>query len=768
MHKIESWFSQWVIKARWLIILLIPLLVMAVGSGAKNLQFTNNYRVFFSEENPQLKAFEQMEKTYNKEDNILFLLKPKDGRVFSNKLLAAVEKLTEESWQIPFSLRVDSISNFQHTRAEQDDLIVEDLVEDAESLDADALAEKRHIATTEPLLVNRLVNPEGSVTAVNVTLQLPGKNETTEVPQVAAAARALVAEMQQQNPDVDFYLSGMVMMNNAFAEASQGDMKTLIPLTLLVMLVVLALMIRGFTGTAVTFLVIIMSIITAMGAAGWIGYPVTPPLVSAPIIIITVAIAGSVHVLVSYMHELGKGLGKHQALSESLRINLQPIFLTSVTTAIGFLSMNFSDAPPFRHIGNVVAIGVLAAFILTVTFLPALMSVLPGRARKQGDIGARVMARLGNWVVTHQKRLLWGSLILAAILVAQVPRNSLNDNFVEYFDTTIKFRQDTDVVDKYLSGLYRINYSLNAKEPGGVSKPAFLANVQRFEEWLKTQPEVKHVNSITDIFRRLNKNMHGDDPSYYRLPENRELAAQYLLLYEMSLPYGLDLNNQINVDKSATRLSVSMPVMSTNKVLAFEERAREWMLKNTPDIHSYGSSPTIMFAHIGYRNIRSMLTGTSIALVLISMILIFAFRSFKLGLVSLIPNLVPAAVGFGIWGMTVGEVGLALSVVTGMTLGIVVDDTVHFMSKYLRARREQGLAAEDAIRYAFRSVGWALFVTSVVLVAGFLILTLSHFRLNSQMGLLTAVIIAIALIADFFLLPPLLMAVDRDQPKENT
>ncbi|RTZ59389.1 MAG: RND transporter, partial [Gammaproteobacteria bacterium] len=418
--------------------------------------------------------------------------------------------------------------------------------------------------------------------------------------------------------------------------------------------------------------------------------------------------------------------------------------------------------------GNVVAIGVLAAFILTVTFLPALMSVLPARARKQGDIGSRVMARLGNWVVTHQKRLLWGSLLLAAILVAQVPRNSLNDNFVEYFDSTIKFRQDTDVVDKYLSGLYRINYSLDAKEPGGVSKPAFLASVQRFEEWLKTRPEVKHVNSITDIFRRLNKNMHGDDPAYYRLPESRELAAQYLLLYEMSLPYGLDLNNQINVDKSATRLSVSLPVMSTNKVLAFEETAREWMLKNTPDIHSYGSSPTIMFAHIGYRNIRSMLTGTSIALVLISMILIFAFRSFKLGLVSLIPNLVPAAVGFGIWGMTVGEVGLALSVVTGMTLGIVVDDTVHFMSKYLRARREQGLSAEDAIRYAFRSVGWALFVTSVVLVAGFLILTLSHFKLNSQMGLLTAVIIAIALIADFFLLPPLLMAVDKDQPKENT
>lgn len=761
MHRFESWFGHWVVKYRWLIILLLPMLVMAAGSGAKNLKFTNNYRVFFSEENPQLKAFEEMEKTYNKEDNVLFLLKPKDGKVFTNKVLSAVEKLTEQSWQIPFSLRVDSISNFQHTYAEGDDLIVEDLVEDAESLDADQLDRARNIAVNEPLLVHRLVDPGGTVTAVNVTIQLPGIDETAEVPQVAAAARATIASLEKEYPDIEFYISGMVIMNNAFAEASQGDMKTLIPLTLLVMLVVLALMIRGFTGTAATFLVIIMSIISAMGAAGWIGYPVTPPLVSAPIIIITVAIAGSVHVLVTYMHELGKGLEKHEAMAESLRINLQPIFLTSLTTAIGFLSMNFSDAPPFRHIGNVVAIGVLSSFILSVMFLPALMSVLPGKARHRGEVGTHPMEHLGDWVVRNQGRLLWVTLILAVILIAQVPRNDLNDNFVEYFDETIKFRQDSDVVNEHLGGLYRVDYSMDSGEPGGVSSPEFLANVQRFVDWLETQPDVIHVNTITDIFKRLNRNMHGDDPEYYRLPKSRELAAQYLLLYEMSLPYGLDLNNQINVDKSATRVAVTMPVMTTTEVLALEERAREWMLKNTPSLHTYGSSPTIMFAHIGYRNIRSMLTGTSIALVLISMILIFAFRSLKLGLVSLVPNLVPAAVGFGIWGMFVGEVGLALSVVTGMTLGIVVDDTVHFMSKYLRARREQGINSEDAVRYAFHSVGWALFVTSVVLVAGFLILALSHFKLNSQMGLLTAVIIAIALIADFFLLPTLLMRVDK-------
>jgi predicted RND superfamily exporter protein len=177
-------------------------------------------------------------------------------------------------------------------------------------------------------------------------------------------------------------------------------------------------------------------------------------------------------------------------------------------------------------------------------------------------------------------------------------------------------------------------------------------------------------------------------------------------------------------------------------------------------MHRDGASPTLMFSNIGARNIKSMLLGTTVALILISLILIFALRSVKIGLLSLIPNLIPAALAFGLWGIMVGQIGLALSVVTGMTLGIVVDDTVHFLSKYLRARREKGLNSQDAVRYAFNTVGLALVVTSLVLAAGFFVLTFSAFQLNSNMAIMTAVTIVFAIVADFLLLPPLLMALD--------
>jgi hypothetical protein len=528
-----------------------------------------------------------------------------------------------------------------------------------------------------------------------------------------------------------------------------------------VVLFTLVLLLRSFTAMLATFLVIIFSIMTAMGLAGWMGIALTPPSASSPTIILTLAVADCVHILVTLLQGMRKGLEKTAAIVDSLRINMQPVFLTSVTTIIGFLSMNFSDAPPFRDLGNIVAMGVAMAFIFSVTFLPALVSMLPLRVKPGGERNTQFVDRFANFVVKRRNPLFWGMGIIVLMLVSFLPRNELNDEFIKYFDKTVDFRTATEFATENITGIYTIEYSLSEGESGGINEPAFLQDVERFAEWFREQPHVLHVNSLTDIMKRLNKNMHGDDPDYYRLPGERNLAAQYLLLYEMSLPYGLDLNNQIDISKSSTRLTVSLESVSSNELLSIEARAQQWLHDNAPYMKSGGASPSVMFAYIGQRNIRSMLTGTSVALVLISLILIVALRSVKIGLISLIPNLAPAAMAFGLWGLFNSQIGLGLSVVMGLTLGIVVDDTVHFLSKYLRARREQGLNAEDAVRYAFHTVGIALVVTTLVLIAGFMVLTQSAFKLNADMGLLTAITIGLALIADFIFLPPLLMKADR-------
>jgi predicted RND superfamily exporter protein len=510
--------------------------------------------------------------------------------------------------------------------------------------------------------------------------------------------------------------------------------------------------------------------ITGMGLAGWVGITLTAPSTNAPLIIMTLAGANSVHILVTVLHRMRAGEVKLGAIAESIRINLMPVFLTSITTAIGFLTMNFSDAPPFRDLGNIVAMGVMAAFVYSVFFLPALMAVIPVRVKakaKASKVDSGSCGQLADFVIARRRDIFWVTLIVVAILGVGITRIELYDNWVEYFDERFEIRQATDFTTDNLTGFDIIEYSLNSGEPGGISNPEYLATVESFANWYRSQLKVVHVHTIADTMKRLNMNMHSDDRSFYRIPEQRDLAAQYLLLYEMSLPFGLDLNNEINVDKSATRVTVSLKDITTNELREMDDKARSWLTKNAPaSMFTYGSGLSIMWAHISQRNINSMLGGALLALGLISLILVFALGSFRLGILSLIPNFAPALTAFGVWGLTVGQVGLGLSIVFSLTIGIVVDDTVHFLSKYIRARREHELDPAGAVRYAFDTVGTAMVITTTALAAGFLVLSLSGFKMNSDLGLMTAITISMALAMDFLFLPVLLMKVEGKKDEE--
>ncbi|HCK76691.1 MAG TPA: RND transporter [Gammaproteobacteria bacterium] len=761
MDRFTLAWGRWVTRYRATTIALSLLLTLAIASGGQFLTFTNDYRVFFGSENAHLQAFEELQEIFSKNDNALIVLAPRDGKVFTPDTLGAIADATERAWLTPFSIRVDSVTNFQHTTASGDDLEVAPLVEGITNLTDDDLSRIKTAALSEPALISRLISPDAGITAINITVELPGIDEETENPKVATAVRDLRDYIEATYPDIDVYLTGIVMMNQAFQEAAMSDTTQLIPVALVIILLMVFLQLRGFTGTLGSFIVIVLSVIAAMGTAGWMGIRLTPPSMSAPTIILTLAVADCVHILSNWLQKVRDGLGNQEAMAESIRINFSPVLLTSITTAIGFLSLNFSDSPPFHDLGNISAVGVMFAWLFSTTLLPALVTLLPAKPRQGRSLITEMMIRLGDWVIERRRILIPTVSLVIVALVLVIPRNELNDVFVRYFDDRIEFRPHTDFVVENLTGMYFIDYALDSGESGGISDPGYLVQVEQFSNWLTEQPEVIHVSTLTDVFKRVNRSMHGDDPNWYRLPEQRDMAAQYLLLYEMSLPYGLDLNNQIDVEKQRIRLSATLETLSTAQTLAFEQRSYNWMEEHTPALLTIAASPPIMFSHIGMRNIVSMLGGTTFALIAISLLMIAALRSWRFGLLTLIPNLAPAAMAFGLWGLVDGEVGLGLSVVAAMTLGIVVDDTIHFMTKYLRARRDQGLDAIAAVRYSFATVGVALWTTTLALAAGFLVISTSAFSVNAEMGFLVAVVVVLALVVDFLLLPGLLIRFDH-------
>ena len=762
MQHIGEKLTLWTIRYRWPVIAVTLLIVTLCGWGMSRLTVNTDNRIFFSDQNPQLKAFEALENTYTKDENVFIAVAPRNGTVFQQNVLTALEALTAACWQLPYASRVDAITNFQHTRVNGDELIVEDLIRNAATLSKRDLADIERVALSEPLLINRLISPAGDVTGINVNIIKPPGSATAST-EIARHVRALADDFRRHYPNIDIYLTGWIMLENTLGEAAQQDMAFLVPLMLVLLILTLTVCLRSIASTFAAFAVIIFSIASGMGLAGWSGFSITAPSSNAPPIILTLSLADSVHLLLTMLHRLRQGNSRYAAIVKSMRSNLKPVFITSATTCIGFLTMNFSDAPPFRDLGNIVAIGVAAAFVFSILFLPALMSVLPFRVNRQlSRPDRRPLDKLANFIIQHRKSVMWTSLLFSIVMTLGILRIELNDDFIEYFDQRYDFRVHSDFVMEKLTGLYTIEYSLDSGEENGINDPQFLKQVEAFANWYRHQPHVVHVSSLTDTIKRLNRNMHADDPAFYRIPAQRDLAAQYLLLYEMSLPFGLDLNNQINVEKSSLRMVVTLKDITARGVRAIDERARHWLDNHAPkQMYTFGTGLAVIYAHLSERNIKSMLLATLGALVLISFILMVAFRNVKIGLIGLIPNLIPAFMAFGVWGFTVQRVGIPVSVLVALAVGIIVDDTVHFISKYLDGRQLHKLDPPQAVYYAFKTVGKALWVTTVTLVAGFSVLSFSGFKPNSNMGIMTGIIISFALMLDFLLLPTILLKVEE-------
>ncbi len=759
-------------KYSLLVLLATIFLIIVATIGGKNLYFRGDYDIFFDGTNKQLLAFDEIQTTFAKTDNLAIVIAPEDGDIFTPQTLSLIQKITVDAWQVPYSSRVDSIANYQHTEAFDDELLVEDLLYSEYELTPERISKVKSIALSEPVLKSALVSEKGDVTVVNITVQLPEMDKTAEVEEVVSSINAMIDRYQRAYPDVTFHKAGIIAMNHAFMTAAQDDSSTLVPTMLVVILVFLTIMLRSILSVIATLIVIIGSVMATMGISGWAGMFLSTATVNVPTLIMTLAVADCVHVIATMRQSMKNGFTKAQSIERSIALNFVPILITSVTTAIGFLMMNMSDSPVLRDFGNLSALGVMVACFLSVTLLPALLKLLPIHVKMETSQDQKhVMDHLGDFVVSQRRALLPLSVVVIVVCASLIPLNKVNDESVEYFGQRNEFRQAADFMEERISGMTNISIAIKTNESQGIAAPDFLNTIGEFSSWLRDQPETDHVATLADVYKRLNKNMHGDDEAYYSLPQERELAAQYLLLYEMSLPYGLDLNNQINVDKSSIKMVLTVANLGSVELVDLENRIYQWFAEHAPQYQVVASSPSLMFAHIGETNMASMLSTLPITLVLISALLIFALRSVRLGLISLMPNIAPAVIGFGLWALISGEINLGLSVVVTLTLGIVVDDAVHFLSKYQRARRE-GQTAEQAVRYAFHTVGRALWITTVVLVAGFSVLAMSSFRLNADMGQLSAIVIFIALVVDFLFLPTLLMLFDKkaylqESPSDN-
>ncbi|WP_447752572.1 efflux RND transporter permease subunit [Pseudomonas nicosulfuronedens] len=752
-------YADWVTGKPWRTVLMSLLLMLALASGLTQLTFRSDSRVFFGADNPDLITLDQFDATYGRDDTLLFVVTAREGDLFTPQRLKALNELTDAAWALPEAKRVDSPTNFQRAQAVGDDINIDELARSGDVLsDADARRLKKETAL-EPLLIDRLLSRDGRTAMVAVSFLFDPAKVSNQTLAAMAAGQRINDAFALRHPDLEVGLSGSIALDDAFVVASTYDSAVLLPIMVVVLLGIIVIAIRSFAGALATFCVVILGTLSALGTSALIGIPLSSPSVAAPNIILTIACCDCIHLCSGMMRLRREGLSRRGAVREILIECGWPVTLTTITTAIGFLSMVFSAVPPFAHLGIIVALGSVLAWFLTMTFLPALLCILPWKGPSRAMPVESLSLRIAEVVMRRPGKVLAAVCVIAVALSSLAFSNTLDDRYVRYFDGSFAFRQATDRLNHDLGGFYTLEFSLDSGEADAIVQPEYLAEVDRFADWLRQQPGVTHVHGLPDIMKTINRAMNGGGQDQYRLPEARDVTAQFLALYEMSLPFGTDLKNQLTADKRFSRLSVSLGDVSTASMADLQARSEQWAKANTPLIadSARATGTSLLFAHIGNRNIEEMYVGIFSGILVVWVIFVIAFRSVGLSLIGTIANTVPSLATLGAWALVNGEVGMAVATVASVTFGVIVDDTIHMLSSYARLRRHDKLSPEEAVRGAFRTVGPGMIAMTLALSSGFACLTFSGFQINSWMGLMASMTILIAVLFDLLFIPAVLL-----------
>lgn len=754
--------AETIIRFRFLSIIFSLLVLAGLAPGLSKIHFNPDFNTFFPENDDLTTSHLRIEDSYSSMDNVVIAIGVKEGTVFTHEVLSLIEDLTEKSWKTPHSLRVDSLSNYSYVSANEDDLYIEPFIEDSSSYDLETLKEKEAVIEKEELAYGAIISKDKKTTLINIVFDPPRKDIESEYQESINYLLSFLEEAEKNHPELDFVVSGIVYMEYLSPKLLKAQMPQLMSSAILVILLTLFLLLRSLVAVIGSFLVIVISVVSAMGSIGFMSGDIAQPYIMVPILIATLAVADCVHLFILYFQNLSSSRKSKEAMIESLTLNLQPLFLTSLTTAIGFLSLNLAPLEPLRGIGNGIAVGVFLAFIFTILLLAPLVSFFNVKKSKNVDFQKQIARILGQFSIRNYKKLLVIIPVISCFLIAFIPLNKTNDNPLKFYsERYTSMSADSEWLSERLGGTFPVSYELTNRT-SLVSDPKFLFEVDKFSEWLASNEEVLHVNSLSKIMKNLNKTLHGKEEKWNVIPEESDLSAQYLFFYEMSLPFGLDLNNSISQDKKSIKLVASLKEMGSLEYRKFDKKVNEYLLENMPQgMVSMGTGIRPIFAFMTNHLVSQLYYALAIGIVLITATIILFFRSIRYGMLTVITNLLPIGVGFGIWALVSGEVSMLVGLGMGTTLGIIVDFTVHFLSKYLHAKREKNLKAEEAVMYAFETVGFALIITALSLCLGFLVLLLAFFIPLHGFVLFSSIAFISALIIDLLLFPALLITWDK-------
>lgn len=782
--------SDLAVDHRWQILIAAAAIFAMAVYTASFARIDTSLDAFFDANDPSYRYYDRYREDFGS-DEIAYILYRVPGSKhgpFDLQAMRKVASLTRAlQTEVPFVSQVTSLSNAEYMESDDDLVQINELLAEFPRSQRELL-KVRELVMKNPSYVGNLVNAQADHATIIVKTTRAATDSVDQLrldpeggdglenlyPQVTNNKIAEILA-RPEYAALEFYHSGDVPFNSVYNELALSEPPQLLAITFAIIVLLGAILFRtGYTALIGPLLVVTFSIILTIAGMVLLGWDLDVMFGLTPTLLTAIGVAQAVHLISEFQHARQQGMYRRAALRQAMTLVGTPCLLAALTTAVGFFAMVFAKLPGVTHFAVYGAIGVMLTFFLSMTVLLCLLSFgsdAPVTAGVRGENPTlavsrylqRMLAGIAALVASHPKRIVTVGAAILLFAVAGTAQLKIDFNFLTELKPHVPWRVNTEYVEEQMGGTLSVVYIFNAGE-GGIKDPDVLKRIEALQAHAEQDPLVKKTLSVVDTLKQLNQAFHGDNPAYYKLPEDRDLIAQYLLMYEIS--GGEELQQYVTPDfsRAVVQLRVEMTNASNIRSLldslqAFEENNR------SADLTMETTGVGLLWVKTADYIASSQLSGYSVAFGIIALLMCIIFRSVKVGLLSMVPNLTPVllVLGYMGWqGMFLDYYRLLLATIA---IGIAVDDTVHLVA---RMRHEHARCGdyELALQRSLAGVGQALVCTSIILVTCFLVLLGSDAQVMANFGVSLAAITLAALIADLFLMPAMLLVFKPFTEKE--
>lgn len=782
-----SWWAKEVVRRRWIYAVLMVVLSLGLSTRIPLIPVETSTEDYLFDSDPAKIAYDEFRDQFGRDQQILILLEPKD--VFDTDFLQRLERLHRDLEDSVAHLdEVTSLVNVRFVRGVNDELIVGDLLEEIPTTPGEMAEFKERVLST-PAYIDTMISKEGEITAVHVkSLAYPVEgieggdlagfaedgesNERTPRNYLSAeeseAFCQSVLDVIERNrtDDVKMSMTGQPLVSFALTSAMRQDVPKIFGGALGLIGLLLIVLFRRLSPVVLSALVVVLSLLTTFGLSQFLDLPIGLPTQVMPSFILAVGVGYSVHFMTIFLRSLAESGDRNAAIEVALRTVGLPIAMTALTTAAGLVAFVAAEMEQVLDLGVLGAVGVSVTFAYTMIFLPAVLAILPFRSRRSqaslegGALFLSVCARLS---IRFPKSLVAGALILAGFSISLIPKLDYSVDPIRYFEKGHWLREATEYADQRMAGMQSLEVVIDTGRENGLHDVAVLDGIEGLRSVISQLAsegeQVGKTASLLEIAKETHQALNENRPEYYAVPREASLIAQEFLLFEGT--GSDDLEDRVDSQFSKARFSITAGWEDGVEKQRFIERAGPRILSSMDGLAELQLTGAVaLIARTSKATAESLIQSYTLALILITPLMIFLIGSLRAGLISMVPNLIPILSALGLMVILGIELDLFTMLGACIAIGLAVDDSIHFIHSFRRNFEETGDAAR-AVEITMESTGRALLFTSVVLGAGFVVLALSSMSNLGYLGGLTAFSIAVAFILDVTVTPALLILTHR-------